>query len=98
MSAQAPHGGERRAYRITGTVQGVGFRWWARNLARTLELRGTVRNHPDGSVEVRAEGRRDALDRFEAQLTSGPPAADVRRIEQQEPGEEGLPAGFEIVR
>lgn len=98
MSPGPADGGQRRAYRITGVVQGVGFRWWTRNLARTLELRGTVRNHPDGSVEVRAEGGTDALDRFEAQLASGPPSAEVRHVATEEPGEEELPAGFEIVR
>lgn len=98
MRPRAPGDGERRAYRISGRVQGVGFRWWTRNLARSLELRGTVRNHPDGSVQVRAEGRTEALERLEAELASGPPTADVRHVDKEEPGEEELPAGFEIVR
>lgn len=88
---------ERRAYRITGAVQGVGFRWWTRKLAGDMELRGTVRNAADGSVEVRAEGSPDALDRFEKELRSGPPAARVAEVERVEPGEDGLPAGFEII-
>jgi hypothetical protein len=35
---------ERRSYRITGQVQGVGFRWWTRKMASDMNLRGTVRN------------------------------------------------------
>lgn len=97
MSSSGGAGKARRGYRITGIVQGVGFRWWTRNLARTLGLRGFVRNLRDGSVVVRAEGQPDALDRFEAELASGPSSAQVQRVEQEEPGEEALPAGFEII-
>jgi acylphosphatase len=38
--------------RITGSVQGVGYRIWARRMASSLGLRGWVRNRTDGSVEV----------------------------------------------
>jgi acylphosphatase len=89
---------ERRGYRITGMVQGVGFRWWTRTLAQSLDLRGTVRNEPDGSVRVRAEGAAAALDRLEEGLRAGPPASAVRGVEREEPGEDDLTAGFEIIR
>lgn len=88
---------ERRAYRITGTVQGVGFRWWTRKTATAMDLRGTVRNARDGSVEIEAEGPADALDRFEAQLQEGPRSARVRAIHTREPGQDSLPAGFQII-
>lgn len=42
--------------RITGVVQGVGFRYWTARKADELMLRGTVRNNRDGSVQVVAEG------------------------------------------
>ena len=89
---------ERRAYRVTGTVQGVGFRWWTRKMAQSLDLRGFVRNEEDGSVLVRAEGGTADLDRLEEELGVGPPAAAVRGVAREEPGEEELPAGFEIAR
>ncbi len=87
----------RRAYRITGYVQGVGFRWWTRNTASSLDLQGTVRNARDGSVEVEAQGPPEALERFEQQLRQGPSSAHVRELEIREPGEGPLPAGFEII-
>lgn len=89
---------ERRAYRITGSVQGVGFRWWTRKTASALDLRGTVRNARDGSVEVEAEGSTDALESFEARLHQGPQHARVRALERVEPGSGSLPREFEIIR
>lgn len=89
---------ERRAYRITGTVQGVGFRWWARKVADTSDLRGTVRNAWDGSVEVVVEGPTAMLDAFEEKLSTGPTAASVDTVRREEPGEKPLPARFEIIR
>lgn len=63
--------------RIRGRVQGVGFRWFAQSEAERLGLTGTVRNCPDGSVEVEAEGSRTSLDRLIAVLRRGPVAARV---------------------
>ena len=89
---------ERRAYRITGSVQGVGFRWWTRKTASALDLRGTVRNARDGSVEIEVEGPQETLDRFEAALRQGPSSAHVRGLARARPGAEELPGGFEIIR
>ena len=49
---------------FTGRVQGVFFRATAERLARGFDVAGWVRNEPDGSVRLVAEGRRDELDRF----------------------------------
>lgn len=73
---------ERRGLRITGRVQGVGFRWFTRTSARGLEVRGAVRNRADGSVEVHAQGSEAALDRLEEALREGPPSARVRAVER----------------
>lgn len=47
-----------------GRVQGVGFRFTARNVAADFDVTGFVRNLPDGRVEMVAEGDSDELDRL----------------------------------
>ena len=87
---------ERRQYRVTGRVQGVGFRAWTVRRARELRLSGLVRNDPDGSVGVEAEGPADALRSFEAALSKGPPLASVRAVEPLPPGSGPLPIRFDV--
>ena len=55
-------GAARLSARMRGEVQGVGFRYWTLRRAQALGLVGEVRNQPDGSVTVLAEGPRPALD------------------------------------
>jgi acylphosphatase len=85
----------RRAYLISGRVQGVGFRWWTRREALALGLRGTVGNLPDGRVRVDAEGPPTALQRLLDLLHEGPPAARVARVDVVEPQEGSYPADFQ---
>ena len=66
--------------RVTGVVQGVGFRWFVRERARRLGLAGWVRNLPDGSVEVFAEGDQGQLDLLEGELQKGPQGARVASL------------------
>jgi len=89
---------EARGYRIEGRVQGVGFRWWTRQMATQLGLRGTVRNCSDGSVELRVAGAMAELEELESRLGQGPPPARVDAVERvaEAPCIEGT--GFEIVR
>lgn len=72
-----------RRYRVRGVVQGVGFRWWTRSVARRLNLTGDVRNLPDGSVEVRARGADADLDLLRSELHRGPPGASVDSVEEE---------------
>ncbi len=60
---------ERRHWRFTGQVQGVGFRYRARWAAQALGLTGWVENNRDGSVELEAQGDPAALDRLVPTLT-----------------------------
>jgi acylphosphatase len=75
--------GEKRAFRAfaRGRVQGVGFRYSTIHEARRLGVLGTVRNCPDGSVEVIAEGESEKLQRFLQWLRRGPSAAHVSELE-----------------
>ena len=47
-----------------GNVQGVGFRWTVRNIAKGFDVTGSVRNLPDGRVELRVAGEQDELRAF----------------------------------
>lgn len=85
-----------RHYRLTGRVQGVGFRFFARAAARREGVHGWVRNVPDGGVEITAEGEREALDRFEHKLRQGPPTARVEHVEVTDIGAGGRDIGFEV--
>lgn len=76
---------ETRGYRVSGIVQGVGFRWFARHEGQRLGLGGHVRNLPDGSVEVHAQGAVLALEALERALLQGPPASRVARVERVDP-------------
>lgn len=72
---------KRLSARITGRVQGVGFRHFTRTQADRLDLSGWVRNEPDGSVRLEAEGATDALDALLDAVRDGPRAARVDDVE-----------------
>ena len=61
---------ERRHWRFTGLVQGVGFRYRARHAAGLLGLTGWVENCWDGSVELEAQGAPALLDKLVPTLTA----------------------------
>ena len=66
---------------VSGRVQGVFFRNSCERLATGLGVSGWVRNRSDGTVEVVAEGERDAVDELLAWCRHGPPRARVDRVE-----------------
>lgn len=88
----------RIALRVSGRVQGVGFRWFVLTEAERLGLRGWVRNTADGSVELEAAGPAEALFEFRNRVERGPPAARVARVVELTPAGHDLPTGFEVVR
>jgi acylphosphatase len=85
--------------RVTGIVQGVGFRWFVRERARRLGLAGWVRNLADGTVEVAAAGDAGQLDLLRGELMRGPTGAVVDELEPMAVApDRPLADPFEIVR
>jgi acylphosphatase len=93
--------GEPRArarIRVTGLVQGVFYRQSTAQEATRLGLSGTVRNLPDGSVEVEAEGQRSAVEALLAFCRRGPPAARVAELEVAWESPAGSEGPFTVLR
>jgi acylphosphatase len=87
-----------RRFRVTGRVQGVGFRYSARLEALRLGVRGYARNLPDGSVEVVAEGSAAAVEELRQWLHRGPRMARVEHVlELEVAGDMPVPAAFETL-
>ena len=87
-------GKERREVLYSGRVQGVGFRWTAREVAQSFAVTGFVKNLEDGRVQLVAEGRSQELDRLlaamaermsgyirQAAVTTGPATGEFRTFE-----------------
>ena len=66
---------------VHGSVQGVFFRASTQSQATEHSLTGWVRNLPDGTVEIHAEGEKESLGRFIEWCRQGPPAANVQRLD-----------------
>jgi len=80
--------------KVSGRVQGVFYRSFTVGEARKLGLIGYVRNSPDGSVEVYAEGDRDRLEELVKRLRAGPPAATVESVDTEWLEQTGQFTGF----
>jgi len=76
---------------VTGKVQGVFFRDATREYAEDQGLCGMVRNEPDGSVYLEAEGDSEKIDAFVQWLKEGPSSAEVENVKIDD---EGSPKGF----
>jgi acylphosphatase len=79
---------------VRGRVQGVFYRGWTVEEARSLGVNGWVRNLRSGEVEILAMGSADAVERLINNCRSGPPAARVEEVIVEEAEAEPLD-GFE---
>lgn len=69
--------------KVTGTVQGVFYRASTKNKAVELGITGWVRNEPDGSVYIEAEGDPDQLNALMSWCRSGPARAKVDDVKTE---------------
>lgn len=77
---------------VSGRVQGVYFRVFTQNKAKHFGLKGTVRNLPDGRVEIIAEAEHPVMEKFIKWCHKGPVTARVDNVEIDE-----LPIGEELL-
>ena len=83
---------------ITGTVQGVGFRWRARQAALSLDISGWIKNRPDGGVEAVFQGSPGSVDQMIEWVKVGPPGAVVREVRTVPCNPDAGPSEFLILR
>ena len=91
MSSSDPAETGKRSVRlrITGRVQGVGYRAWMMRQAAGLGLRGWVRNRADGSVEALVIGARESVERLVAACGQGPLGARVTDVTVSSTADDG---------
>jgi acylphosphatase len=90
---------ERLTARVTGRVQGVGYRWWVMREAEALGLVGWVMNADDErAVELVAEGAPEALSELARRLEDGPSGARVEVVEATRSAASGEFQRFGIMR
>jgi acylphosphatase len=79
-------------------VQGVYFRQSARVEAKTLGIRGSAQNLPDGSVDVLAQGSAAAVEKLRVWLHHGPAHARVDEVREIAPDDaQPVPEGFKVI-
>lgn len=66
---------------ISGSVQGVGFRYFIRSQAKKIGLKGWVKNLPDGRVEALVQGSEEKLDHLIKISKKGPVLAQVQNVQ-----------------
>jgi acylphosphatase len=99
MSPPAPNAARRRmTVYFSGRVQGVGFRYTAKTVATGFEITGTIKNLPDGRVELVAESHRAELEAFHAALHDAGLAGFIRDEQVTWADAKNEFRGFEIVR
>ena len=82
---------------ISGKVQGVFFRQSTQEKAASLGITGTVRNMPNGDVQVIATGSKEQLDQLILWCHSGPSRAQVGKVVVEEVLPENF-SGFRVIR
>jgi acylphosphatase len=91
---------ERKRIHIlySGNVQGVGFRYTAKSTANGFDVTGTIRNLPDGRVELIAEGEKAELEEFRVAILESGLRSSIKNEEVKWSSAQGQLRGFEIVR
>jgi len=81
---------------FSGTVQGVGFRFTARGIARRMPVKGYVKNLPDGQVELVAEGEEQEVKSLLERIRGSELSSYIRDVQTQWQSATGKYSTFEI--
>jgi len=81
---------------VHGKVQGVYYRAFASRIARSLSLKGYVRNLAGGDVEMEAEGEKGLLEELLRRLKAGPDGAVVEKIDVSWAEHTGKYSAFDV--
>jgi acylphosphatase len=90
------NGRVRRVAVVSGHVQGVGYRYFVRDLAGNVGVTGSARNLPDGRVEVVLEGADDAVRSVVAELDGSRAPGRVTRVDVRSEAVQGS-HGFTVL-
>ncbi|HPP66303.1 MAG TPA: acylphosphatase [bacterium] len=88
---------ERWHYMIRGNVQGVGFRWYATDIARKCRVYGWVKNLPDGAVEIVAEAESNVLESFTEKIKTGYLGSNISSMDIKKEPATGEFSQFQIL-
>jgi acylphosphatase len=98
VSGGGPGGSVALRIRLRGRVQGVGFRYFVRGVAREVGVVGRVRNLPGGDVEIEVAGETEKVEEFKGWIRRGPPGAAVASLREEPLSAEPAWDRFEIDR
>jgi acylphosphatase len=87
-----------KRYRISGQVQGVGYRYFVWREAQALSLDGWVRNCADGTVEALFKGSEEDQAAIRLRLEDGPRYSRVLAVESVDEPDKSVPSGVDIRR
>ncbi len=82
---------------ISGFVQGIGFRQFIKSKANDLNIKGWVKNLPDGKVEAVFAGERSNIEKMVELCRKGPFLAEVKNVEVEELPDQEFEA-FDIIK
>ena len=82
---------------VSGSVQGVGFRMFIHREAHELKLTGSVKNRPEGTVEIDAQGTLEQLDELFRRARRGPTRSRVTSISKEEQSPDSTLDRFTII-
>ncbi|KAJ5662071.1 uncharacterized protein N7477_009687 [Penicillium maclennaniae] len=89
---------ERIWFRVSGTVQGVGFRDFTQKAAVRQNLKGWCRNTTCGRVEGEVQGDQEALKKFLQEIDKGPRMSHVVKVEKREVDSHEREDSFVVLR